>query len=219
MAAALGTAVRVRARTRSAPWRTPAWPRVPARAWPTRDHRACPAKAGPSISAERSADDRRWEAVVPVGPAEQVHHMDHRDVVTPALQTHGNLHDAARIGGSNHLSARLQDALNLPGQRLLSDLGVGQVVDPGRAAAPVRLGHLHERKTGNHAQQLPGLVAHALAMGQVTGFLVCHAQANRALRRTSRQGSKKLRRITDLLRKLRAPLLRPRIGAQLKLVL
>src|SRR2546428_13875505 len=58
-------------------------------------------------SRHRLADDRWTLLIIAVGPAEQVHDMDHGDVLSGALQAHAHLKDAARVGGPDNLRARI----------------------------------------------------------------------------------------------------------------
>src|SRR5437899_6293353 len=125
-------------RNRSAPSRTPASTRFDWPGRPARDLRANAVGPGRPHSRHGPADDGRLLALVAVSPTEQVHHVYDGDVADGPLQPQGNLQNAARVGGGDHLRARVDDVAHLRGYCRLGDLRMDQVVDPGRAITPIR---------------------------------------------------------------------------------
>src|SRR4051794_31121023 len=102
--------------------------------------------------------------LVAVGAVEEVDNVDllHRDALAPGAER--ELHAAAWIGRDDNADAGCYDVGHLLIENLNSNVVVGQVVDAGTAATDVAVFHLHQLETGDLAQQLPRLVADALAM-------------------------------------------------------
>ena len=85
------------------------------------------------------------------------------------------LEQAARIPGRHDFRPGGGDPVELPDEQLARDLGLHQVVHPGRAAAEIGLGELDQTKSRDRAQESPRRLPHALPVCKVTGLMVRHA--------------------------------------------
>src|SRR6478609_8901076 len=104
-----------------------------------------------------------------------VEHLDgmgERQVSARALDRRGHLHQAAGVGGDEHLGARGHDVRGLAVTQLAGRLGVEDVVDPGRTAAQLSLVDLPQLQPGYAAEQLPRLGPDPLRVRQVAGVVV-----------------------------------------------
>src|SRR5713226_10283618 len=79
-------------------------------------------------------------------------------------QALGDLDDAARVGGDDGLGAGGADIGHLAHLQALRHLRLGQVVRPGRPAAPIRLGQWHHGQSGNLSEESSWLAADLLAV-------------------------------------------------------
>src|SRR5712692_11403468 len=95
----------------------------------------------------------------------QVKDLDGRDLGGEAL---GDLDDAARVGGDDGLGAGGADIGHLACLQALRHLRLGQVVRPGRPAAPIRLGQWHHGQSGNLSEEGSWLAADLLAVDDMT---------------------------------------------------
>ena len=84
-------------------------------------------------------------------------------------EPHPELEEAPRIAARDDLGAGLDDSVELPLQEPLSDPGLHQVVDAGRAAAEVRLRQFPELEPRDRAEQDPRRLSHALAVSEAKG--------------------------------------------------
>ena len=91
-----------------------------------------------------------------VGPVEDLDEVQHADVGAVGAQPGLDLQNAARIGGDDRLGPRGEHVADLAVQQPRRHLGLREVVDPGRAAAPVRLGQLDEPQPGHLGQEPRG---------------------------------------------------------------
>src|SRR5207249_4685838 len=80
-----------------------------------------------------------------VGLVEELDDVEDLDGRARGAESLGDLDDAAGVRGDDGLGPRLPDMSDLPLLQTLRHLGLDEVIGPGRAAAPVGLGQLHER--------------------------------------------------------------------------
>src|SRR6266702_6958405 len=104
-------------------------------------------------------------------------------------QALGDLDDATRIGGDDGLGACGADIGDLARLEALRHLGLGQVVRPGRAAAPISLGQRHHGEPGNLGKESSRLAADLLAVHDVTRIVIGHRLLDAAERKSTRLNS------------------------------
>src|SRR5579884_2881763 len=188
------------ARTSPAAWRSAAVSSAVcgrATAWGRAPSIACAARAAPSVSrcgaptissarrasvpvmppgASRSCDTgagrRSWRGVRRVGAVEEIHQMAHLHPEPVRAHPGGELQHAAGVRRDEHGGPRARDGGHLLLEELAGVVRLHEVVDPGAAAAAIRAFHLDELDPGDRAQQLPGLPADVLAVGEVARILV-----------------------------------------------
>ena len=115
---------------------------------------------------------RFFLALQAVGPVKQFHRVKDLDLPAVPVYTVPDLQDAAGIAGGHHVGRSLPDVVHLAREQPVRHGGMGNVVNAGAAAAPVRFLQFDEFETGNQAQQVPWLLADALAVGEVTGVVI-----------------------------------------------
>src|SRR6266850_8482498 len=121
-------------------------------------------------------------------------------------QALGDLDDAAGIGGDDGLGARGANVGDLARLQALRHLGLGQVVRPGRAAAPISLGQRYHGEPGNLGKESSRLAADLLAVHDVTRIVIGHRLLDAAERSTQGLGGQELGEVTHALRKALRPL-------------
>ena len=88
------------------------------------------------------------------------------------LRSVAELEHAAGIGRDHSIGFGCGHGLHFLFEEMLRHFGMGNVVNPGTAAAAIRAVHLLELQSRNRFQQIPRLAAHALAVGKMTGVLI-----------------------------------------------
>src|SRR2546427_3598559 len=86
------------------------------------------------------------------------------------------LEQTARIRGHDDIDLRPLDRLRFQTARLFRNRRMGEVVCARAAAAPLAVGELDQRDTGDRAQKRAGLRSDPLPMREVTGILIGDAQ-------------------------------------------
>src|SRR5438093_190572 len=102
--------------------------------------------------------------------------MDDGDVQAARASAPGDLHETAGIPRRDDRGSRLGDPRHLELEELARDPWLEDVVDSRAPAAEVALRELHEPEAGDPPEELPRLLAHALAVGEVTGIVIRHGQ-------------------------------------------
>src|SRR3954447_2132381 len=108
-------------------------------------------------------------------PDRGVEHLDgvgERQLSSGALDRGRHLHQAAGVGGDEHLCACRHDVPGLAVTELSGRFGVEDVVDPRRSAAQLGLVDLLELEARYATEQLPGLGPDALGVPEVAGVVV-----------------------------------------------
>ena len=103
-----------------------------------------------------------------------------------------DLQDAAGVGRDHGLAPGGGDVAHLAPQQAVGHLGLRQVVDAGRAAAPVGLRQVHHSQPGTWASSCAGLAADLLAVHDVTGIVIRHRHRHRAQRPAQRLAREEL---------------------------
>ena len=116
--------------------------------------------------------DERARRGTPDGGVEHLDGVRHPHRVPGPLDRGGDLHQAARVGGDQHLGPGRDDVGGLAVAQLAGRLGVDDVVDARRAAAQLGLGDLLQRQAGDRLEQPPRLGADALGVREVAGVVV-----------------------------------------------
>src|SRR3972149_4074839 len=88
------------------------------------------------------------------------------------LRAELELEHAAGVGGGDDVAAGGEDVVHLVVEEAARHLGLGEVVDAGRAAAAVGRVHLDELEAGDGAEELPRGLADTLGVDEVAGVLV-----------------------------------------------
>src|SRR5262245_18837341 len=95
----------------------------------------------------------------------------------PALaEPMSELEHAPRVAGRHHLGPGRRDPVELSGEELPGDLGLHQVVYPGRAAAEIGLAELRQAQSGDRAKHGPRRFPHPLTVHQVTRLMIRDAK-------------------------------------------
>ena len=89
-------------------------------------------------------------------------------------QSIGDLEMAAGIGGGDHLGPGFFDMADLPLQQLGRHLGLGDIVNPGAAAAPCRFAEFRQLQAGDGLEDIAGLFGDLLAVAEMAGLVVGH---------------------------------------------
>ena len=96
-----------------------------------------------------------------------------------ARERRRHLHEAAGVGGHQEVGAGGEDRVGLAVAERPGGVGVEQVVDTGRAAAQLGVCDLAQLDAGDGREQLTGLGADALRVGEVAGVVVGHRHRQR----------------------------------------
>src|SRR2546425_1452201 len=116
------------------------------------------------------------------GSDQQLYGMDDRDVQAARTSALSDLHETAGIPRRHDRGPRLRDPRDLELQELARDPGLEDAVHPRASAAEVALRELHEPEAGDPPEELPRLLTHALAVGEVAGVVIGHGQLEPAER-------------------------------------
>src|SRR2546425_6457029 len=116
------------------------------------------------------------------GSDQQLYGMDDRDVQAAHTSALSDLHETAGIPRRHDRGPRLRDPRDLELQELARDPGLEDAVHPRASAAEVALRELHEPEAGDPPEELPRLLTHALAVGEVAGVVIGHGQLEPAER-------------------------------------
>src|SRR3989442_4990140 len=108
-----------------------------------------------------------------------------------------DLEDAAGVGGDDRVGAGREDVTHLPLQEARRHLGLREVVDARRPAAPVGLGELDDPEPGDLRQEPTRLPPELLAVHDVTRVVIGHRQVHRGERPTERRPLEELRQIDN----------------------
>ena len=101
----------------------------------------------------------------------------------PAVgESPAKLEEAPGVAARDHTGPRARDPVELPLEELPGDLRLHQVVDARRSAAEVRLGQIDEPEPRDRAEERPGRLPHALAVGQVARLVIGHREIERSPR-------------------------------------
>src|ERR1700675_243002 len=99
-----------------------------------------------------------------IGPSEHLDDVQDAHVAAALAQPLLDLENAARVRGHDRLGARRQDVVHLPVEEPRGHLGLCEVVDAGRSAAPVRLREINDLQTRDLGEKLAGLDADFLTV-------------------------------------------------------
>ena len=113
-------------------------------------------------------------SVPPVGLGEERDGMRDPERHTALPATGHQLQEASRIPGGDDRRPCGDHVVHLPLEQLSRHFRLRQVVNPGTAAAPGRLGKVDEINSGNHPENLARLTADLLSVAQVAGLVVGH---------------------------------------------
>src|SRR3989442_116551 len=116
------------------------------------------------------------------GSDQQLYGMDDRDVQAARTSALSDLHETAGIPRRDNGGPRLRDPRQLELQELARDRGLEDAVHPRASAAEVALRELHEPEAGDPPEELPRLLTHALAVGEVAGVVIGHGHLEPAER-------------------------------------
>ncbi len=101
--------------------------------------------------------------------------MHHADIQAGLAYPGSELNHAAWISAGQDIGLRLADGVELASEESLRHLGMGEVVDPSRAATILGPWKIEEVHTRNGTQQGSGRVREALAVKKVAGVIVSYA--------------------------------------------
>src|SRR3954451_8547124 len=124
--------------------------------------------------------------------------VGHPHRVAGPFDRRGDLHQASRVGGHQHLRAGRHDVGRLAVAELAGRPWVENVVDAGGAAAQLRLGDLLELQPGDGIEQLARLGPDALGVCQMARVVVGDGQLERVPRRDGAELDQDLRDVADL---------------------
>src|SRR2546426_1078574 len=129
----------------------------------------------------RAVGSARRRAVRAVEQLDEVEHPRSRPLGgEPGL----DLEDAAGVGGDDRVGAGREDVTHLPLQEARRHLGLREVVDARRPAAPIGLGELDDPEPGDLRQEPTRLPPELLAVHDVTWVVIGHRQGHRGERPT-----------------------------------
>src|SRR5215470_4997862 len=139
-------------------------------------------------------------AGAPSGAMSAVQDLDqvqHLDADALRAQSRLDLQDAPGIGGDHRLGPGGPDVADLAPEQARGHLGLREVVDAGRAAAPVGLGELDEAELRDLAQQLSRRALDLLAVHDVARVVIGHGQGHRTQRSAQGRGHEELGDVLD----------------------
>ena len=132
-----------------------------------------------------------------VRAVENLDQVQHGQIEAAVAKPGLDLQNAAGVGGDHRLRPRGFDVAHLAPQQAIGHLRLREVVDAGRAAAPVGLRQVDHAQPGHLSQQRARLPANLLAVHDVTGIVIRHRHRDRAQRTAQRLAREELGHVLD----------------------
>ena len=133
-----------------------------------------------------------------VRPVQHLDDVEHLHVSPAGAEAGGQLEDAARVRRHHGPGARGLDVGHLALEQPLRHHGLGEVVDPRRAAAHLGLAELDQLEPGHGAQERAGRAPDLLPVRQVTRVVIRRPERERPERLRQRGAREELGDVHDL---------------------
>src|SRR5712692_272688 len=162
----------------------------------------------------RSISLNRLAIRAPIRPVQKLYSVNYADVQPAPLEALLELEGAAWVPAHHHLGPRLFDALDLPIEKLLGQLGIEEIIDAGASTTEVRLLQLDQLESRDRFQDRPGLLADPLTMREVAGVVVRDGELQRPEPAVQWNVGQELGDIAHLLAESLGPLCVLRVGME-----
>src|SRR5215831_7987315 len=132
-----------------------------------------------------------------IGAVENLHQVQHVDGEPLRAQPRLDLQDAAGVGRHHRLGPGGSDVADLASEQTGGHLGLGEVIDAGRAAAPVGFREIDQTQLRDLAEELTRGALDLLAVHDVTRIVIGHGQGHRPQRTAQGRGDEELGDVPD----------------------